>query len=127
MNRKITDLEKFALQEVLRPFWPTLQTELKATDQFRRTYRVPVGQERYPDRLEHTIHEVADMLDIGPIGWRIDVFTRLHRIGIRFPDYIQHKLAVVVRIGMNMASANTENDTNIIHTGENRTIFIEPD
>lgn len=104
MSRKVTDLEKFALQEVLRPFWPTLYAE--ADYGFRKTYRVTDG--RYPDRLEHTIAEVANMLDVGPIGWRMDVFTRLHRMGVRFPDYINHKLAVVVSVGMNMASANRE-------------------
>jgi hypothetical protein len=106
MSRKVTDLEKFALQEVLRPFWPTLQADLLGSDPFRSTYRIPVGQDKYPDRLEHTISEVAQMLDVGPIEWRMCVFTRLHRMGIRFPDYIQHKLAVVVSVGMNMAAAN---------------------
>lgn len=104
MSRKVTDLEKFALQEVLRPFWPTLYNE--ADYGFRRTYRVTDG--RYPDRLEHTLKEVAEMLDIGPIEWRMSVFTRLHRMGIRFPDYIQHRLAVVVSVGMNMAAAAEE-------------------
>ena len=32
MSRKITDLEKFAFEEVMRPFWPTLQDGLSATD-----------------------------------------------------------------------------------------------
>ena len=105
VSLKVTDLEKFALREVLRPFWPTLQDELMASDPFRSVYRVPVKQARYPDRLEHSIQEVADMLDVGPIGWRMDVFTRLHRMGVRFPDYVQHKLVVVVACGMNMAAA----------------------
>lgn len=108
MSRKVTDLEVFALREVLRPFWPTLQSELLASDPFRSTYRVPVGQDRYPNRLEHSIREVADMLDVGPIEWKMCVFERLHRMGIRFPDYINHKLAVVVSIGMNMAAAGAE-------------------
>ncbi|WP_276309009.1 hypothetical protein [Mycobacterium intracellulare] len=39
------------------------------------------------------------------------VFTRLHRMGVRFPDYINHKLAEVVSVGMNMASANLPSPT----------------
>lgn len=110
MSRKVTDLEKFALEQVMMPFWPTLQAELPASSSFRTTYRILNKQERYR-RLEHSIDEVARMLDVGPIEWRMAVFTRLHRMGVRFPDYINHKLAEVVSVGMNMASANLPSPT----------------
>jgi hypothetical protein len=103
---RVTDLERFALHEVLKPFWPTLQANLSAVDSFRRTYRVEIKQDRYGDTLTHNINEVAQMLDIGPIEWRMAVCRRLARMGVWFPDYIEHKLAIVVRVGMGMAMAS---------------------
>lgn len=89
MSERITDLEKFALQHIMRPYWPLLDN---------------TGS-RYP-RLTHSLDEVARLLDTGPIEWRTPVFDRLWRIGIWFPDYIEHKLVHVVQAGMNRAAAN---------------------
>ncbi|MBJ7479241.1 hypothetical protein [Rhodococcus sp. (in: high G+C Gram-positive bacteria)] len=91
MRVKITDLEKFAFEDVMRPYWPMLAEP----------------DARYP-KLIHSLDEVAKMLDVGDLCWRTAVFDRLYRSGIWFPDYIEHRLAYVTKAGMALAAMNAE-------------------
>lgn len=103
MSERITDLEKFALQHIMRPYWPLLIE--KASYDGLVEFKLDQKAERY-DRLTHSIEQVAKLLDVGPIEWRMAVFDRLFRIGFFFPYYVEHKLVHVVMSGMSMAAAN---------------------
>jgi hypothetical protein len=102
---RVTDLEKFAFEEVMRPFWPTLQEELPEGDWRRQAFRIPWEGEGFNHvggyrTREHAIHVVAELLERGPEEWRTSVFKRLYRMGVQFPDYIQHQLVTVVKTGI---------------------------
>lgn len=111
MTGKVTDLEEFALAQVMRPYWPLFVEQ--AGSALLRTYGIDVAfpDKTYP-RLVHTVDQVAQLLDVGPLEWRMAVFDRLSHCNFWFPDYIDHKIVHVVRAGMAMATANSsETDT----------------
>jgi hypothetical protein len=74
---RVTDLEKFALEEVWRPYQNMMGYE-------QRLARMPVGLE-----------ETARLLRADTTGWSKRVIDRIEAIGITFPDYIQHPLVDV--------------------------------
>ncbi len=72
--KRVTDLEKFALEEVWRPYQNMMGYE-------KRLERLPVGLE-----------ETARLLQADTTGWSKRVIDRIKNIGVTFPDYIQHPL-----------------------------------
>lgn len=79
MSMRVTDLEKFALEQIWRPY----QTKMGYDD---RLTSLPVSLEK-----------TAELLATDDTGWATVVLDRITRIGIRFPTYIQHPLVEVVR------------------------------
>ncbi len=75
--KRVTDLEKFALEEVWRPYQNMMGYE-------KRLERLPVGLE-----------ETARLLRADTTGWSKRVIDRIKNIGVTFPDYIQHPLVDV--------------------------------
>ena len=71
-KRKVTDLEKFSLEEIWMPF---AATALKSS---------------------HSLEETAQLLTKGT-DWSINVLDRIRRVGFMFPPYIAHPLVDVLR------------------------------
>lgn len=76
---RVTNLEKFALEEIWRP------------------YQNMVGYESRLKALPKSIDETAEILARGGTEWSRCVLGRIANIGFRFPDYIKHPLVDVVR------------------------------
>ena len=80
---RVTDLEKFALEEIWRPYWPSYPGYVEGT----RCLSLPMG-------LEATARELLSPADAA---WRDMVINRLSRIGVTLPEYVQHVLVRVVK------------------------------
>ncbi len=77
---RVTDLEKFALEQIWRPY-----QGICAFPQKERFDRLPVSLEGTALLLEDGGH------------WSRAVCDRLRAIGVTFPDYIKHPLVDVVK------------------------------
>lgn len=82
---KVTDLEKFALEEIWSPYWPA------HPDSNSRPGNLETYRDHFNGRLNHGIDETAQELSDHP-EWRGLVIGRLAAIGVRFPSYVQHRL-----------------------------------
>jgi hypothetical protein len=79
--KRITDLEKFALEQIWRPY--------QNHDAF--------GYERRLESLPMSLEETAQALITDTTGWSKLVLDRICAIGFSFPSYISHHLVDVVR------------------------------
>lgn len=77
--KRVTDLEKFALEEI---WWP--YQNLMGHDE-RRLSSLPMG-----------LVDTAKLLATDQTGWAKLVLDRLCNIGICFPSYVRHPLVEVV-------------------------------
>lgn len=77
--KRVTDLEKFALEEVWRP------------------YQNMLGYEERFERLPLSLEETAKLLITNDTGWAECVLRRISAIGFTFPSYIHHALVDVIR------------------------------
>lgn len=75
---KVTDLEKFALEHIVRP------------------YQNMKWGEGNQGKLPCSLDELATMLEADD-DWSKCVLARIHGIGFTFPAYINHKLATLCR------------------------------
>ncbi|MBU0801408.1 MAG: hypothetical protein KKA05_10475 [Alphaproteobacteria bacterium] len=75
---RITDLDKFALEHIWRP------------------YQSMMGHERRLEKSPMSLDETAALLASDKTGWAICVLNRLHQIGVTFPPYVKHPLVGVV-------------------------------
>lgn len=78
MSKRVTDLEKFALEEIYRP------------------YQTLLGFEERLTALPYSLEQTAELLSIKSY-WTDCVVSRLHGIGITFAKYIEHPLVDVLR------------------------------
>lgn len=86
--KRVTDLEKFSLEEIWRP------------------YQTLKGFEKRLDAPPYNLGDTARMLqDVS--HWSRCVLDRLHKIGVSFPAYIQHPLVDVVTSAMKARDAGT--------------------
>ncbi|MQB09574.1 hypothetical protein DXT96_06855 [Agrobacterium sp. ICMP 6402] len=83
MTKRITDLEKFALEQVWRPY--------QNQDGFA------FAQEDRFEALPISLEETAKLLISDESGWSKCVLDRISAIGFTFPSYIYHPLVDVVR------------------------------
>ena len=81
MSKRITDLEKFALEQIWRPY------------QNHESLRFERRLEVLPMSLEAT----AKKLVTDETGWSKLVLDRVCAIGFTFPSYIHHHLVDVIR------------------------------
>ena len=85
MNKKVTDLEKFVLDHIYRPF-----------------------QSMLPDLINgkldgnHNLNNSVSYLEAYP-EWRKCVLDRCFAIGFYFPDYIVHPLVEYIKKKRNEA------------------------
>jgi hypothetical protein len=79
MSKRVTDLEKFALEEVWRP------------------YQTLMGYEKRLERLPVSLEETAKLLVVDETGWSKCVLDRIAAIGFTFPSYVQHTLVRVIQ------------------------------
>ena len=75
---KVTDLDKFCLEEIWRPYWSMVYPE-----------GIP---RRSPMSLEQTAQKLCEDSD-----WSKCVLDRLSKLKLHFPDYVQHPLVDVVK------------------------------
>jgi len=78
-KNKVTDLEKFALEQVVRPY-----------------QNMKFDQDRPFVRLPCSLHKLAVMLDEND-KWAICVKDRIRRIGFWFPSYIDNFFVTIIR------------------------------
>lgn len=83
MTKRVTDLEKFALEQVWRPY--------QNRDGFA------FAQEDRFEALPMSLEETAKLLITDESGWSKCVLDRISAIGFTFPPYINHPLVDVVR------------------------------
>ena len=88
---RITDLEKFSLEEVWRPYWPSydrgdLPRYVSTHGNLERLTAAPVG-----------LTETAEALKVDD-DWSRMVLGRLTSCRYTFPDYVQHPLVDIVRL-----------------------------
>ena len=81
MSKRITDLEKFALEQIWRPY----------------QNHESIGFEKRLEALPMSIGETANKLITDDTGWSKCVLDRISAIGFTFPPYINHPLVDVVR------------------------------
>ena len=79
MGKRVTDLDKFALEEVWRP------------------YQTRMGFDRRLEAIPMNLEKTARLLITDETGWSDLVLSRISACGFWFPDYINHPLADVVR------------------------------
>ena len=94
-KEKVTDLEKFALEQIVRP------------------YQNLLGIEERAEKLPYTLNELATMLGQNTI-WSNSVLERIFRCAFYFPNYVVHPLVNVVRDyrpGLGIESDNVPQDT----------------
>ena len=77
MNIKITDLEKFAFEEIIRPYKDFLELENR------------------PEKNPYTLEEISSKL-INDLEWSELVLTRIFDIGVYFPSYINHPIVTII-------------------------------
>lgn len=82
MSKRITDLEKFALEQIWRPY--------QGTGDY-------VPYEPRLERLPMSLEETAKLLITDDTGWSKLVLDRVSAIGFTFPSYVQHELVNVVK------------------------------
>lgn len=78
MAERVTDLEKFCLEHIWRPYQNLAGYE-------RRLTALPMSLEQTAEKLREDSE------------WSRLVFGRLNAIGFRFPSYIHHPLVDLVR------------------------------
>jgi len=78
-GKRVTDLDKFALEEVWRP------------------YQSMMGHEKRLERLPMSLDDTAALLRSDQTGWADLVLDRVRRIGFTFPAYIHSPLVDVVK------------------------------
>ena len=86
---KVTDLEEFAKQHCWQPYWPGMPEADEfgpSNDDFRIWWSLnkPSLMDTY-----YMLHERDEIREMA-VG-------RLARIGVTFPDYIQHPLVTAMR------------------------------
>lgn len=84
---RVTDLEKFALEQIWRPYQ-------NRTGYDARLKSLPMSIDATASRLQAPEHAV----------WAALVFGRLALIGVQFASYLSHPLVDVVRLGIKNAS-----------------------
>ena len=78
MNKKVTDLEKFALEQIVRPY----QTMI-------------VNSERRLESSPWSLEQIAIMLRHKD-NWSDLVLDRIYRCGFWFPEYIKHDIITTI-------------------------------
>ncbi len=78
--KKITDLEKFALEHIVRPYQDGLG----------------LGFDERVTKLPFTLDELADKLKKNN-EWSRMVLDRIRRIKFYFPEYINHRLVQIIK------------------------------
>lgn len=86
--KRITDLEKFALEQIWRPY--------QNRDGFT------FGQESRFESLPMSLEETAKLLITDDTGWSKCVLDRVCAIGFTFPSYINHHLVEVIRTAQHL-------------------------
>ncbi len=76
--KRVTDLEKFALEEVWRP------------------YQDKMGHDTRLESIPISLEETAKLLVTDETGWSECVLSRIAAIGFTFPSYVQHPLVNVI-------------------------------
>jgi hypothetical protein len=89
MTKRITDLEKFALEQIWRPY----------------QNHISLGIEKRLEALPMSIEETAVKLIQDETGWSKLVLDRISAIGFRFPYYISHPLVDVVKAAQSSRTA----------------------
>lgn len=84
--RRVTDLERFSLEDIWRPYQGMPGSGLPWSD--KRLKKVPMSLE-----------ETAALLRV-PSPWSGAVLSRLARCKVVFPSYVQHPLVDAVRDGI---------------------------
>lgn len=79
--KRITDLEKFALEQIWRPY----------------QNHSSLGFERRLEALPMSLEETAKKLITDETGWAECVLDRVSAIGFTFPSYVCHSLVDVIR------------------------------
>ena len=101
MSTKVTDLEKFVLEEIWRPYWPSHPDAAPRTEPTRWASAQTEGYETGLKRLgrkRHTINETLEHLQAHQgTDWHHMIIGRIYRIGFRFPNYIQHPLVDYIK------------------------------
>lgn len=87
--KRVTDLEKFALEEVWRP------------------YQGRMGHEKLLERLPMSLEDTAKLLITDQTGWSKCVLDRIAAIGFSFPGYVRHHLVDVVEAAQHIRRAAT--------------------
>jgi len=92
---KVTDLEKFAYEDVWRPYWPA-HPDAGPRDFASGT---PETYEKRFGRggLKHTLMQTLTLLEENR-EYRHLVVGRLSAIGVQFPDYVKHPLVDAIKI-----------------------------
>lgn len=78
---KVTDLEKFALEQIYRPY---VQDLFNADTRFDKLSK------------DYNLDTVLDLF-VGNEKWRQLVMTRISRMEFTFPDYIKHPLVEYIK------------------------------
>lgn len=78
---RVTDLEKFALEHIWRPYWAD----------------APLMRGPRPERLPMGLGTTVRLMEMDDTGWTDMVVNRLAEIGVDFPDYVQHPLVDFLR------------------------------
>ena len=81
--RRVTDLDKFSLEEIWRPYWP-MRTDLRSATR--------PHLKRAPKSLADTAAELSIQSK-----WSDAVIDRLSRCRYVFPEWVQHPLVDVVK------------------------------
>jgi len=81
----VTDLDKFALEEIWRP------------------YQSMRGYERRLEKSPMNLADTAVELAHDTTGWAECVLDRIRRIGVQFPPYIRHELVDVIEDALSRA------------------------
>lgn len=88
---RVTDLEKFALEEIWRP------------------YQSMKGYEKRLEKLPCSLRETFEQLATDNTGWADRVLARTDAIGFSFPSYIVHPLVELVAAKASRLSPTPEN------------------
>lgn len=92
VSERITDLERFALEHVWRP------------------YQNKMGYEKRLERLPVSLEETAKLLVTDETGWSKSVLDRIAAIGFRFPPYINHPLVDTIRAAQHTRKSRGRHD-----------------
>jgi hypothetical protein len=90
MKMRVTDLEKFALEQIWRPYQ-------NQTGYGVRLKSLPMNIDDTAKRLQNPEYSV----------WSALVFGRLALIGVQFASYLSHPLVDVVRLGVKRATPSS--------------------